>query len=442
MEYTTFEVFEIDVQSKAAIIHDTDKVFREEVDQNPTVIADGYEYMPWGADNLMPFHVMNLIETDETLQTCMQFNAEICYGGGFEFNTDECSQTVKKNVKKFARNNSLATYYLGICQDIKHFGFAVSVVFLNAKDEIVKVVRKNACYCRFAPADASGKIPYILYANWRKAISSVKQVEKIELLDDCCPIEDFNVRLGKEIGSDLKKQKRTKARKFAVVTKVPTVDSTYYPIPPYASLFKGKWFAIKQLIGIAKESALKNSAPIKYLVEISDRYFQRIFKDKGITDLAKKKECVREQKKMIIDYLTGVENSGKALFANFYVSPDGKEQHEVKITRLDEKTEGGDWSADMMEAVNMICFAMRVHSNLVGSVPSKSQTNNSGSDKRELYTIAQALQKPYRDVFFSVPYLIIDANKWEDCEPNCPFIQLTTLDENKDAKEVTLDKTK
>jgi hypothetical protein len=36
---------------------------------------------------------------------------------------------------------------------------------------------------------------------------------------------------------------------------------------------------------------------------------------------------------------------------------------------------------------------MRVHSNLVGSVPGKSQTNNSGSDKREHYTITQALQK-------------------------------------------------
>lgn len=42
--------------------------------------------------------------------------------------------------------------------------------------------------------------------------------------------------------------------------------------------------------------------------------------------------------------------------------------------------------------MNMMCFTMRVHSNLVGSVPGKSQTNNSGSDKRELYTIAQALQ--------------------------------------------------
>ena len=88
----------------------------------------------------------------------------------------------------------------------------------------------------------------------------------------------------------------------------------------------------------------------------------------------------------------------------------------------------------------MICFAMRVHSNLVGSVPSKSQTNNSGSDKRELYTIAQALQKPYHDLVALVHNLIIVVNDWTDVESKFPFIQLTTLDENKDAKEVTLEK--
>lgn len=76
----------------------------------------------------------------------------------------------------------------------------------------------------------------------------------------------------------------------------------------------------------------------------------------------------------------------------------------------------------------MMCFTMRVHSNLVGSVPGKSQTNNSGSDKRELYTIAQALQKPYHDLLFNVHRLIIRFNKWDGAYPDCPFIQLTTLD--------------
>lgn len=42
-----------------------------------------------------------------------------------------------------------------------------------------------------------------------------------------------------------------------------------YPIPYYGALFRGKWYNIKQLIGIAKEAKLKNSAPIKYHIGIS-----------------------------------------------------------------------------------------------------------------------------------------------------------------------------
>ena len=114
----------------------------------------------------------------------------------------------------------------------------------------------------------------------------------------------------------------------------------------------------------------------------------------------------------------------------------------VVINKIETDKEGGDWATDIVEAINMMCFTMRVHSNLVGSVPGKSQTNNSGSDKRELYTIAQALQKPYHDLLFSVHRLIIRFNKWTAVKPDCPFIQLTTLDENKDAKQVSLNKSK
>ena len=46
----------------------------------------------------------------------------------------------------------------------------------------------------------------------------------------------------------------------------------------------GERFNIKQLIGIAKEAKLKNSAPIKYHIEIANSFWNNIFKVKGITD--------------------------------------------------------------------------------------------------------------------------------------------------------------
>ena len=166
------------------------------------------------------------------------------------------------------------------------------------------------------------------------------------------------------------------------------------------------------------------------------KYWETIFRAEGITDKTKMQERVNTEKRRIIDFLTGAENSGKVWFSMFYVSPDGQEQHDVLITKIENSKEGGDWETDIQEAINMVCFTMRVHSNLVGSVPGKAQSNNSGSDKRELYTIAQALQKPYHDMLFIVHRLIIRINGWLGAYPECPFVMLTTLDQHTDAQQI------
>lgn len=440
LNYNSIETIP-DIQARAAFMVDSSTVFKDSVDLCPVKIEDGLEYWPWGADNQMPFDILKKIEDDETLATCQMFNAEVCYGAGLEYKTEEAEGDIRSKVEDFCLTNDLASYYLGVCQDLKHFGFCVSVIILNCDNsEIKSLIRKEACYCRFAPAEKDGSIPYILYANWRESVFSRENVERIALLSPSAPWADLAVRMGRMPDSKGKTQIRSKEHKFAIVTRIPTPDSTYYPIPYYAALFKGKWYNIKQLIGIAKEAKLKNAAPIKYHIEIANKYWESIFKNEGITDRRKQQARIVKEKQQILDFLTGVENSGKVWFSCFYKTPDGKENHDVVINKIDTDKEGGDWASDIAEAINIICFTMRVHSNLVGSVPGKSQSNNSGSDKRELYTIAQALQKPYHDLLFTVHRIIIKFNGWDGVYPDCPFIQLTTLDENKDAKKVTVSK--
>lgn len=48
----------------------------------------------------------------------------------------------------------------------------------------------------------------------------------------------------------------------------------------------------------------------------------------GITDRIKQQERVNQEKDNIINFLTGMENSGKVLFSTFCVSPNGEEQHD------------------------------------------------------------------------------------------------------------------
>lgn len=423
--------------ARVAFVKKTADIFRES--ENPVIrTIDDKSYVTWGDDDLMPYNIIDLIEKDETLATCQIFNAEVCYGSGLRYCTDDASEQVRKSVENFLMDNPMAEYFLGVCQDMKHFNFAISVIILNADGtQIVELHRKNACYCRFAPADpATGKIKSVLFGQFRN-LQPTSPIEEIELLDARAPWKDLQCRMGLRTRPDGTTRKDA-TRKFAILSKFPGVDSMYYPIPHYAALFRGPWYNIKRLIGEAKLSKLKNAAPIKYVIEIAQRYWDNLFREHHVVTTEDRMDLVNKKKREMMNFLTNVENSGAVLFTGKSLSIDGKnESPDISVSSIDSKSkEGGDWESDIAEAVNMECFTMRVHSNLVGSVPGAAQTNNSGSDKRELYTIAHALQKPYHDVLFQVHNLIIRFNGWEGVRPECPFVQLTTLDEHQDAKQV------
>lgn len=441
MDKPFYDCFSVELlpmlNARVAFVSKTTEVFRDSGHFDTRITPDGKEYVSWGGSDQLPYDIIRLIEADETLATCQLFNAEVCYGSGLRYCTEAATESVKKEVEEFLLDNPLPDYFLGVCQDLKHFNFAVSVIILNEDgDRIVELYRKPACYCRFAPADpTTGRLTKIIFGQFRDSQPGDK-FEEIELLDPRSPWRDLQQRMGRRAS---RKGEPTKERKFAILTRFPGVDSPYYPIPHYAALFKGSWYNIKRLIGEAKKSKLQNAAPIKYVIEVSQRYWEKVFQEKKAVTAEAQQKAMNDRKREMMEFLTDHENSGAVLFSGKNISPDGKgESSDIVVNPIDSKTkEGGDWESDIAEAVNMVCFTMRVHSNLVGSVPGKAQTNNSGSDKRELYTIAQALQKPYHDLLFIVHDIIIKYNGWKEVHPDCPFIQLTTLDEHADAKEVT-----
>lgn len=151
------------LNASAAFQVDSGKVFKEDTDIVLVIVDDTFSYVPWDGDNAMPFNILELIESDEKLSTCQMFNAEVCYGSGLNYNTDECDKAVKQQVEDILLDNALPSYFLGVYQDFKHFAFCVSVIILNADgSKIVRLLRKEACYCRLSPADKNGTIRSIL----------------------------------------------------------------------------------------------------------------------------------------------------------------------------------------------------------------------------------------------------------------------------------------
>ena len=116
-----------------------------------------------------------------------------------------------------------------------------------------------------------------------------------------------------------------------------------------------------------------------------------------------------------------------------------KEEKYLEIVDIPDKMEGGEYIEDSEEVSNVISYAMGAHQSLIGSVPGKGSGSLSGTDKRELFQIKQALMKPVRDRLLRPLTLIKRFNGWDkDIVFAVPDFEFTTLDVNKSGKELTI----
>ena len=189
--------------ARAAFVTKTSEVFRESGHLSTKTVGKGIEYVPWGEKDDMPYEIIRLIEQDETLATCQNFNSEVCYGSGLRYCTQEATEDITRAVDEFLEDNPLPDYFLGVCQDLKYFNFAISVIVLNGDgSRIVELHRKPACYCRFAPADPkTGQLTKVIFAPFR-TMSPDSPVEVLELLDPRSPWKDLQMRMGLRMRDD------------------------------------------------------------------------------------------------------------------------------------------------------------------------------------------------------------------------------------------------
>ncbi len=399
----------------------------------PGKLAKYRGYVPWGGDNKLPYEILKKIRKDEVMSQNKLFNTLTCYGSGIRLRNSEGEKLSDPEQKTFFRHNRMPRYFLEQTTDMKHFFFTISVVILSQDGkQIVKLRHKEAAYMRFETCNPiNGKIENIFYANWEKDGSlSDTEIEVIPVLDIWDPLGDLEDRI----------EKKTTDRKFAIINSFPIAGSKYYPFAYYWSVFLSGWYDIKQMIPAGKKAKFKNHTGLKYQVEVHRDYWEHICKEEKITDPELKLARVKKEKENIKSFLTGIENSGKLWITGYYVDPNGREVRMVRVTVIDNEKEGGDWIEDSEEAANMICYADNIHPSLIGAAPGKSKNSFSGSVQRELFTMKQALEKPYHDILLEPLFVIKEFNKWENLEYDIPVITLTTLDKGKDSEEQTMRK--
>jgi hypothetical protein len=415
----------------------------------PVKANDGntYNVIPWGADNQLPYHLREMVEKNSVLSQDKFFNLLTCYGRGLEYidiatrNEKKPLPTADTDIRRFFMRNNLKRFFAEQITDLKYYFFSVCVVILSRdRSKIVRLVHKDACNIRFEEADDMGRIKNVFFADW-EGNDQPKDVEVIPLLDEYDPLGDLLARTGKEkdvLG--VFKRSPLSHTKFAIVCRIPTVGCQYYPVPYWSATLRDGWYEIYSLLTKAKKAKLKNGNNIRYHVEINTKFWEDRARQKGISPatpafIKMKTEYIEELKQ----YLSGSENSDKMFWSEFEtLLPTGDEQHYVKINVVDTSKAGNEYNDDVAEASNVLAYSDNVHPNLAGATPGKSQMNNSGSDKRELFTMKQALETLPHDMMMTVHNSVIFYNGWQDkVYPDVPMILLTTLDKNTDAKEVS-----
>ncbi len=404
-----------------------------------------YHYVPWGDDDQLPYRVTDVMDDGMITAQCLDFNVTCCYGQGIRFVDRTTKEDVDdEEILNFCLHNSLHEVFLQQATSMKNWYWTVTVLTLDRQGKkIVMVENRDVADCRleYAKMTKSGRIEHVFYTNWRIGEFDQEAVEVLPLLSLRDPLGDLEVRMGRQRDPMTgMKRKPTRDRRFAVVTRKPVPCMQYYPRPHHFSVLTDAWLDIYRLIGTGKRHMIKNTSAPRVQIEVHKDYWDIVCNNENILDPDKRVERKKKEQQDIIDFVTGIENAGKALLSSYFVDPNGKEQRMVRINTLTDgsKKEGGNWSDDMAEAANVICFAFGVHPNLVGATPGKSQMNNSGSDKRELFTLKQSLEKPMHDIMAKPYHLILHYNRWhKKCTVDVPMIQLTTLDEHKDSKKVS-----
>lgn len=409
-----------------------------------TVDGKEYEYVQFGDDDQAPYKNMHLIEKNMVMSECQNFNILTCYSQGVRFLDRETKEmTSDKEIREFCLRNAIHHLWFSMASDMKYHYFSILVINLSRDHKkIVWMRARQACDCRFTPKNKNGVSEHVLVGNFREG--QLDKIEAIPLLDYIDPLGDLLYRMGKGPniydGTSRKEPEDGKDCKFAIVCLIPTPGMNYYPKPPHVSIYEDAWYDIYRLIGIGKRHMIKNTSAPRLQIEVHRSYWQNVCNEEGITDPKKIRARIKEEREKITEFCTKPENAGKAWVTSYDITPDGKEKRMVRVINLTEgkSKEGGDWSDDMQEASNSLCFAMGVHPNMVGAVPGKSQMNNSGSDKRELFNLKQALEKAFHDVM-EVPFHVISHyNGWSDrFSLDVPMIEMVTKDNNTDMKEVT-----
>lgn len=430
-------------EMQAILAVDTASLFNPDYDIEPVKIGN-YDIAPWGPDNCLPQHVRAKVESNDIVSANLNFTSNVCFGLGPKLiralkwdkgkMVDFEEVTSGKEFDFFERND-IPLFMQQQLNDMAEFWnvWCRMEYDRNGKD-IYTIRHREAAFSRWSMMNARGQINWHYYcAGWDKEPNTDKYpIIASRVLDEFNAVQ--------ELTSYAAQQNRP--RGFIFSAYMPSPGHPYYSRPSWYSIFNSGWYDHSTMVPQLKKAILKNQLGVKYIIYVSPDYFADIFKKEHIpeTDLQGRKARIEKEKQAIVDLLSGEENANKAIMTLKKMIPSANggavEQKWIEIVPIQNDLKGGEYIDDTESTANIICYAMGVHSALIGATPGKNSNALGGSNARELYLIKQAMMKPMVDRCLRSLKVIKEYNKWDkDIYITIPEYIFTTLDQNKSGKQ-------
>ncbi len=399
-------------------------------------------YAPWGSDNKRPQNIIAEMNKSGVGKAGLSVRRKAHYGSGplyFRAGADgekELSNVLPLNDPALAqplawhKGSRLEMALMEAVMNYEWWGLVVpEYVLSNDGSRITSMRVLKSAWCRMALTDPdTGRIQWVLHnPNWDLFDSSTTVA--IPCVDPWMTPDEVRQWC-----------KANGFRKFVRPVAIPDPDAGYYPDLDWHALYDNGWLKSTNQIPAMKQGVMVNQITLKYHIKLPSTYWRTKFGDAwDALDTDQKEAKKREVYTAMNGWLSGAENSGKAFITEFGLDELGNKLPDWEIIALDDKLKDGAYIPDAEKGNSEILASMLVDPTLLGQSGIAGAGAGSGSDKREAYTILNALLNTDRDTTLDVWYFVRDFNGWDPTiELGFRQVTLTTLDKNPTGAQKTM----
>ncbi len=337
----------------------------------------------------------------------------------------EVWERVNAEEQEFERNNNLHKHFMACMTDFVPMEIYFPLIGLSRgrpgeewEPKIVSLRHLSCCASRLEQMDQERNINYVYYSDrWRTGSGYVSMVPEMNetvaypALPDTGTIEALEevVKRKKNVGV------RSRPTWFCIPRRMPCMNSLYYPVPYWWSIYTSELYDYCSTIIADRASARQNSTMWGKIIMVNHHYLETLWNENGCDTKEKRMEYRKKLKENIDNFLRKRKNNGSTVMLESVVAPNGEDLWDsVKIVdvpmNLPETATAN--KTELSEITNAIFLTMGIHSVLMGN-EINSSTSRGGTVQRELDLLKQKQLAPMQKDYLDLLNFVRDWNGWD-----------------------------